>query len=145
MNSLFHMVVGGTIHAHEDRQAASGTYFATGLAVVSFLPAPAAAAAIGVLGFGDPAAGAVGRRWGRTRLAQGRSLEGSLAFVGMGTLAAGGALSLGWPEAPHRWALALAAGCVGALVEVGLRKLDDNLTVPLASGLAATVLARALG
>lgn len=145
LNGMFHKVVGGMIHAHEHRQAASGTYFATGLAVVSFFPAPAAAAAIGVLGFGDPAAGAIGRRWGRTRLAQGRSVEGSAAFLLAGTLAAAVVLAMGWPYTPYPWALAAAAGIVGAVAEVLLRRIDDNLTVPLFSGIAATVVAQALG
>ncbi|MEN9787455.1 MAG: hypothetical protein RLZZ299_2719 [Pseudomonadota bacterium] len=124
-------------HPHERVGVNSGTWYATGLALLAVgAPSPAAAAAIAVLGFGDPAAGAVGRRWGRTRLGPRRSLEGTMAFAGVGALAAWAALRIGWPEVQGAWVPALAAGIAGACAEVGVRGVDDNLSVPVAAALA---------
>lgn len=136
LNAVLMRLFGVFAHPHEHAQVNSATWFATGLAVLAFLPVPPAAAAVAVLGFGDPAAGAVGRRWGRTRLAEGRSLEGTLAFALVGVTAAQVALSLAWPS-DARWTLSLAAAVAGAVTEALLRSIDDNVAVPIVAALAA--------
>jgi dolichol kinase len=92
----------------------------------------------------DPAAGIVGRRLGRIRLRARRSLEGTLAFLAAGTLAALASLTvfhaIPWPE---RLMVALVGAAAGALAELFTTRLDDNLTIPLtvAGAAAATELA----
>jgi dolichol kinase len=140
VNGILMRRLGRFAHPHEHVSVNSGTWYATALAILAVcVPAWAAAAAIGVLGVGDPAAGTVGRRWGRTRLAQGRSLEGSLAFAVCGALAAGWALQVGWPEIPRvtAWTIATGAAVVGATTEVVVRAVDDNLSVPVMAAAAA--------
>ncbi|MEI8258421.1 MAG: hypothetical protein WCJ30_22320, partial [Deltaproteobacteria bacterium] len=67
---------GPVAHAHERYRVNSATWYATALMILALTVRPTlAAAAVAVLGFADPAAGLVGRRYGRTRLRAGRSLE----------------------------------------------------------------------
>jgi dolichol kinase len=98
-----------------------------------------AALGLTVLGLADPAAGLVGRRFGRIKLVHGRSLEGTTAFVLVGALACLGLLTLchptlGWSAAVG---LTLAAVIPGALAELFAHKIDDNLLVPMAAGAGA--------
>ena len=91
-----------------------------------------------VLGFGDPFAAIIGRRFGRIRLPGGRSLEGSLAFVVAGTVMS---LPVLWLAHHLTFGAALGVAAIGAsagaLAEVLSGRLDDNFTIPLFAGLAA--------
>ena len=88
-----------------------------------------------VLGLADPAAAWAGRRWGRVRLLWGRTLEGSLTFFVVGSAAAFAALLLWHPlETPGATLLvALSGAGLGCLAELFSRRIDDNLSVPLAA------------
>jgi uncharacterized protein (TIGR00297 family) len=102
-----------------------------------------AAAAWGILAFGDGMASVVGMSIGRRKLPWNprKSWMGSLAYVLFGTLAA--AVLLVWTapvqERAYGWAFALAACLATALLAAALESLpqglDDNLGVPLVSGL----------
>jgi uncharacterized protein (TIGR00297 family) len=106
-----------------------------------------AAAAWGILAFGDGMASVAGMTLGRSKLPWNprKSWVGSLAYVVCGAMAAG--VLLVW-TAPvqgrdylenNGWAFALAAGFAAALLAAALESLpqglDDNLGVPLVSGL----------
>ena len=73
------------------------------------------------------------------KLLNGRTLEGSLAFVAAGFLAAFGVVRAFHPAVAMADAavMALAAAVAGAVAEVFARRVDDNLAVPLAAGAAA--------
>lgn len=89
-----------------------------------------AVAALLLLAIGDPLAGMVGEKFGKHRFL-GRSLEGSLACLAGGTLVA---VSL-WMVHLDVRLLAMVAGVVAAAVmEMAPLPLDDNLSIPLASG-----------
>lgn len=116
------------------------------LGLVLALPLPLAAAAWGVLGVGDAVSNLAGRRWGRPPFLgrPDRSLVGSVAFV---VAAAPVALLLLWfvadtPPDVRMAAAALAAAVAGAVAEVLPlpRRLDDNLPVAAAAGLALYLL-----
>lgn len=128
-----------TAHSFERHAVTSGTWYATSLAALAWtLEAPAAAASVAILAAADPSASYFGRRFGRHHLGPQRSVEGSVAFVVAGTLAASGAFAL-FGVVPWGIALAMAiAGALGELTSVG--RIDDNLTIPLAAGLAAALL-----
>jgi dolichol kinase len=126
-------------HPHERHGVNSATYYVTALLVLALL-APLRAAELGVvvLGLADPAAGLVGRRFGRTRLRKNRSLEGTLGFVVVGAVAAAAWLAAAYTvPLPALVVLALVAGMAGALIELVSVRLDDNLTIPV--GVAAAV------
>jgi dolichol kinase len=134
-------------HPMERHRVNSATWFGTALVILAlFATRPAMMAGAAVLGVADPIAGIVGRRWGRHRLRNGRSLEGAAAFFAAGTLAA--ALALGAVgEGSVGATVALAAACAlgGALTELLSSRLDDNLTIPLVVGSLATLATPLLG
>lgn len=131
-------------HPREVHHVNSATWYVTALFVLSLLQSHfVGAIALAVLGFADPAAAAIGRRWGKTELIHGRTLEGSLTFVVVGTGVALVAMHLLHPEAslwPATLAVAASAAVFGGLAELFSKRLDDNLTVPL-SAAAGTVMA----
>ncbi len=102
-----------------------------------------AAAAWGILAFGDGMASVAGMALGREKLPWNprKSWMGTLAYVVCGTLAA--AVLLVWtaPEQgrAYGWGFALAAALATAVLAAALESLpqglDDNLGVPLLSGL----------
>jgi len=83
-----------------------------------------AIAAILVLGLADPAAGVVGRIWGRRPLGKG-TVEGTTTFWLVATLVL--VPFFGWPPA------LLAAG-VAAVSEIVPGLVDDNLVIPVITG-----------
>ena len=107
---------------------ASSSWYALGATLVWLLfDAPIASASIAVLGLADPAASAIGRIWGRRRLGKGSRL-GTSVFFAVALL-----VLVVWAPGPGFGALALVAALV-ALIEVMPLGLDDNLTIPLATG-----------
>jgi len=99
-----------------------------------------AAAAWGILAFGDGMASVVGMQFGRRKLPwnPGKSWLGSIAYVFFGGMAAA-ALLLWTAPGQYSPAFALTCGLVTALLAAGLESLpqglDDNIGVPLLSGL----------
>ena len=147
-NTFLMKIFGPIAHAHETHRVNSATWYCTALLALSLTATPMACSlAVIVLGVGDPAAAFVGRRWGRTRLATGRSLEGALGFVGAAGLAAVATLAIYYPElgAAEMVALALAAAVAGAIAELLTATLDDNLVIPLAAAAGASLVAAAWG
>ena len=134
MNRFCMWVFSKVSHPHETKQVNSSTWYTTALLGLTLFTSPmVASVAVAVLGFGDPAAALIGRRWGRHRLASGRSLEGCAAFVVAGFTAALGTLWLCYPDTLHSPGVALAAAGAGAVAELLSRRLDDNLVIPLAA------------
>jgi dolichol kinase len=143
VNNVLMKVFAPVAHPHERHGINSSTWYTTALLLLGlFAPLRAAEIGVLVLAVADPAAGLVGRRFGRTRIRAGRSLEGTLGFFVVGGVAAACWLSLvhamAWPAAGL---LAAAAAAVGALTELGSTKLDDNFTIPVATAAAAAVVA----
>lgn len=126
-------------HPHERTRINSSTWYVTALLALALL-APLRAAELGVLvlAVADPAAGMIGRRFGRTRLRDDRSLEGSLGFLVTGFLAAAAWLTVVHSAPLGSSALVAAVGAAsGALAELFSTRLDDNFTVPVVVTAAA--------
>ena len=140
MEKVFHTMA----HPHEWTHINSATWYVNALFLLAlFAPHAYAAIAVTVLAFGDPAAALVGRRWGRIRLVNGRSLEGTATFVIVATLATWAMLRFFHP-AYGLWAsLAIAgsAAFLGSLAELFSRRIDDNLSIPLSAALGAALAA----
>ncbi len=135
-------------HPHEAHRVNSSTWYATALFILSWFEATApAAVAVVVLGFADPIAALVGRRFGRRELINGRTLEGSGAFWAVGTLVAFITLRVWHTAVPAPAALAIACGAafVAAVAELVSRRVDDNFSVPLAGAAGAAAAAALLG
>jgi len=134
------LILGKMGHPHERVRINSATWFCTALLLLA-LTGSHLVAAIGlvVLGFADPAAGLIGRRWGRIQLVHGRTVEGTTAFVIAGGLGALAVLRLWHPELGWPLSLAIAGAAVApaALAELFASRIDDNLLVPAAAAAGA--------
>lgn len=135
-------------HEQERDRVNSATWYMTSLVILALTGSPLlCVTGVAVLGVADPLAGLVGRRFGRVRLMNGRTLEGSLTFVVAGMLAARGAMLL--VDTPlgagALWLTAGAAALVGGVVELVSRRIDDNLSIPLAAAATAAAVITLLG
>ncbi|MCB9639361.1 MAG: hypothetical protein H6728_15250 [Myxococcales bacterium] len=143
MEKVFHKVA----HPHEAVHVNSATWYVNALFLLSLTCPPAICAmAVVVLGFADPAAAIIGRRFGRHRLVNGRSLEGSFTFWVVGAIAALVTLQIFHPTIGFGSALlmSLGAALAGALAELFSQRIDDNLSIPLASAAGASLVAMVL-
>ena len=98
-------------------------------------PPLTAAAAMAVMLTGDAAAALIGRKFGKHKLVNGKSLEGTLCFIVTGYifLAIVGMLSA---ANASFYLLGIPAVILGATVELFTKqiKIDDNFTIPLTVG-----------
>jgi dolichol kinase len=127
-------------HPHEYDKINSATWYGVALLLMSLMPTPVLGIiAIAILGFADPAAALVGRRYGSIKLPGNRTLEGSIGFFVTGTLAASAALAVFHPIGGLGTTLFVAASAslLGALGELAGKWPDDNLTIPMASAAGA--------
>ena len=140
-NSVLMRLFRPVAHSHEAHGVNSATWYATAWAML-LVTTPEQAANVGVLAlaFGDPVAGIVGRRLGRRKLLKGKTLEGSLAFLGA-TAVVGTTylLWLGGIAIGKALPTAAFAGLVGAVAEMLSTRVDDNLSVPLLAGWASAL------
>ncbi|MCU0690252.1 MAG: hypothetical protein MUF54_02505 [Polyangiaceae bacterium] len=136
------------VHPRERHHVNSSTWYVTALFLLSLLQSHLIGTiALAVLGFADPMAAFIGRRWGSIKLVHGRSLQGSLTFLLVGTFAALGATAIAHPEVTWPSALWLAAGAalLAGLAELFSSRIDDNLTVPVSAAAGAVSAALAVG
>jgi dolichol kinase/phosphoserine phosphatase len=109
-------------------------YFAFGiLLTLIFFPAPASSAAIAIFALGDSTASLVGEAFARNHLPfnRGKSLEGSLAGFFFAFLA-GTVFVTPW--------IALIGATVAMTIEYLPLPINDNLLMPLCTGLALTLI-----
>ena len=139
---------GPIAHPHERTRVNSSTWFGTALVIIGTLYAPLhCALALAILGVADPAAGLIGRRWGKTKLVAERSLEGTLAFVVVGTIASLVVMAiwhgdLAWSV---RLAVAFGAALFGGVAELFSNRVDDNLSIPVSAATGSFLVATLLG
>jgi len=122
-------------HPHEAYEVNSATWFGSGLVMLAVFSTPLyASVAVMVLALADPAAGYIGRRYGRTRLVGRRTLEGSLTFVVVGALVCYWVFWAFYPQVALSTVIvfSVVAGVCGALAELFTGPVDDNLSIPLA-------------
>jgi dolichol kinase len=119
----------GMIRNHERADFTGATYILlTTCATVAMFPKPIAVAALTFIIVGDTLAALVGRRWGRHKWFGQKSIEGSLAcLAGLIVVAH---ITPGLPLA-----VGLIGAAVATLVEAMPLHIDDNVTVPILSGI----------
>ncbi len=127
---------GAVAHPHERYRVNSSTYFGTGLVILGavFEPMLCAVALIS-LGIGDPVAGWVGRKLGRTKLVGQRSLEGSLAMLFAAGVATFVVLQIWHGSLAVGTMLAVSAltALFATVAELFSGPIDDNFSIPLAA------------
>ena len=102
-----------------------------------------ASCAFAILILSDTSAALIGRKWGRHRFFNGKSLEGSLAFLLSGWIiaacyCAAGGLTGGTVAI---WLAGVAVSCIAEFFNEQIH-LDDNFTIPLLFGVVAQWLPR---
>lgn len=98
---------------------------------VVLFPKPVAVLALLYLAVGDTAASFVGKLWGRTRIVNGKSLEGTIGCFVACALVAFAAANV---SSDYRLWLGILGALAAALAELLITKIDDNYSIPLASG-----------
>lgn len=126
-------VFGSVIRKHEkDGDFTGATYILlTSCATIALFSKPIAIAALSFIIVGDSFAAVIGRRFGRTKIGN-KSLEGSLGCF-LGTLI----VAVFAPGIPLT--IGLLGAVVATTVEAWPMGVDDNVSVPLMSGLAMTL------
>jgi dolichol kinase len=135
------------VRAEEQVREAAMTPFAIAvLLTILAVPKLAALIAIATLAVADPLAAIIGIRFGRRRITEHRSVEGSLAFFVATVAIAAFVLQRGTGAGP--WPIAGAAavtGVVAVACELLPLRVDDNLTIPIAVGFGGWVAAALFG
>lgn len=128
------------------RESAMIPYAIAILLTILTVPKAAALIAIYTLALADPLSAVIGIRWGRHRLAGGKSLEGSGVFFVVTAVAAGTVLAWNAPTSPGPLVgAALLIAAAGTVLEALPLRLDDNLTIPLGVGFASWIVCAWLG
>lgn len=107
------------------------------LLAVTFFDFDIALAAIAMYLYGDAASGILGKRFGKTKIYNGKSLEGSLAFLAVAAIA--GFVLL------NNIFLIMGMVILATLIEMVVVKISDDLVLPLYTALGGQILALALG
>lgn len=117
---------------HEHYKVNAATWYGTALFVLAFTGfGPGGVLGLLALAVGDPAAGIIGRRFGRIRLGA-KSLEGTAAFALSSALAGSIYLFLTGSRDPVELiGIALLGGVAGAVIELLSTRLEDNFTIPV--------------
>ena len=137
LNRLFLRWLAPLLKYDEDRKITGASYMLVA-AFIAFLAfdRQVAVLALFFLALGDPAAALVGSRMPGPRLL-GKSPGGTAAFAGVSMLVV---LTLSFTGTiDYHWGM-LVGGLVAAVVELAPLPVDDNLTIPLASGAAMQLL-----
>lgn len=140
VNRLLWRLLPTTFRAWEGRRVLGSTWFAAGvLATLLLFGRDAGGTAVLFLVWGDPLAELVGRRWGRP--GQCKTLAGSAGCLAACLLAGGVGVGLGGLSP---WA-ALVGAVVATLIEHWSPPPDDNLWMPILSGVAIAAVQRWVG
>ncbi|MBP7125388.1 hypothetical protein KBD49_03370 [Myxococcota bacterium] len=125
----------------KDRPNSASWYVLSLFLLALLVPPPAAQMAVLILGFGDPMASLVGRRFGSIKIHRRKSLQGSLALFLVALLVS---LLVPWMHGltmgiGARLGMAFTVALGATLAELYSDVVDDNLTVTLGSGGIAAI------
>lgn len=129
---LFRTFFGQLAGRKEEKGPNASFFYAVSLLVTVLLFEPRIAmGAIISLAVGDPVAGIVGTFFGRVRI-KGKAVEGAVANLVASFFLINLLVSSPWT--------AFAGAAAGAIVELAhIPKVDDNLSIPIVSGLTMTI------
>ncbi len=140
-NALVLSVMGPLMREKERHQISGFVYYAFGVALtLRFFDESLALISCIFLIFSDPISSMVGIHFGKTKLWQGKTLEGSLAGVAVCAVVT---FIYSIALIPFSWNLvlfSLIAGFIGSLAELCTFFVDDNFVIPLLSGLGLTLI-----
>jgi len=127
-------LIAPVVRDHEMHGDFTGAFYilVTSCLVITFYAKSVAIASLAFIIVGDTAAALIGRKFGKHRYL-GKSVEGSLAFLAVSLIVVVLA-----PEMPY--AIGIIGAVVATITEGVSGSLDDNLSVPLVSGLVMHLL-----
>lgn len=136
---FFGKLFGRMIRSHEQNGDWTGaTYILiASCCTIALYSKPIAIAALAFIIVGDSAAALIGRRYGKHKFGR-KSYEGSAACLGATLLVAALAPGISFP-------VAAVGAAVATLVEAKPLGVDDNISVPVLSGLAMTIFQKMIG
>ena len=138
---LVHKVFGIIARPHERTKTNGATYFLVSmfLLVLMFPQKPVVQLAVLVLAFADPAASVFGKLWGRRKLFKDKSFLGTSAFLVVAFAVVLGFLTLAVPAFgfPKALLVATVVAVFATVTELFSIRIDDNLSIPIVSALAA--------
>jgi dolichol kinase len=130
---------GHMVRKHEeDGDFTGATYILLSVCLtVALFDRPTAVAALAFIIVGDTLAALIGRRWGRHRIWGGKSVEGFL-----GCLA--GTMVVAFFAPVNPLIISVIGAVSAAIIEALPTGIDDNVSVPLGSGLIMTIVSKIL-
>ncbi len=136
MNKLAMMIMKPVMRESERNSVSGLPFYALGVSLaLFFFPERIAILAILFLIFADPIASFFGILYGRDKILPNKSLQGTLAAFSVCYLATivYGLIYIG--PSTHLLVFAILAGIIGAISEMCSQFVDDNLCIPVISGL----------
>jgi dolichol kinase len=121
----------------KDTLTAATHYMIAAFLSVYFFDKWVAIAVLFFLAFGDTAAHIIGVRWGKNRLDTEKTIEGSLACLGI-------CVSISFFLPQPSFIVLIVGSLVASLVEFFPFGIDDNFTLPLISGAAMEIMIKML-
>lgn len=123
------------IRAEEQlKESAMVPYMIAVLLTIITFPKPVAISAVFILAISDPLSAIIGIRFGKTRIFNHKSLEGSMAFFTSAVFITHFVLI--FSTAAYSWRITIVSlllGLIASILETLPIKLDDNLTIPLST------------
>ena len=121
-------------HPHEKHKINSATWYTTSLLILAlFFDLQSINCALLVLAISDPSAALIGRKYGKIKLINGRTLEGSSTFFLTASICII-AIFMAYNPEKHFIELiipSLLTALLPTIAELTSRRIDDNLTIPL--------------
>ena len=136
--------LGSLIKSKEKFQPIGTTYFLLGaLLTVILFPHHIAVASLTFLALGDVAAAVIGERYGRIKIFNKKSLEGTTAFFVTALIAGIALMQLPRMQMEgFNFQLVIWGSLTATLVELFSFKIDDNLSVPVIASLVMKIISR---
>jgi dolichol kinase len=134
-------IIGPMVRHHEQRGDFTGASYIllSSCITIGLYAKPIAIASLAFIIVGDSFAAVIGRKWGKHRFGR-KSIEGSLSCLFGCVLVALCGPYFNLPIFP----IALAGAVLATIVEALSSKIDDNISVPLLTGLGMTLLQKML-
>jgi dolichol kinase len=141
INKIVMIVMKPFMRESEKTSVSGMPFYALGVALsLFFFPAKIAILSVLFLIFADPIASLFGILYGRDKIFPNKSLQGTMAAFGVCYLVTliYGAIHTG--SSMNLLVFSIVAGVIGALSELCSQFVDDNLCIPVVSGLGLFVL-----
>ncbi len=126
-------------HPHEKHKINSATWYTTSLLILAlFFDLQSINCALLILAISDPSAALIGRKYGKIKLINGRTLEGSSTFFLTASMCI---IAIFMTYNPDKYFIELLipsffTALLPTIVELTSKRIDDNLTIPVSAAIS---------